>query len=196
MLKILNARLQHYANQEFPDVQARFRKGRGTRDQIGNICWITEKAREFQKISTSVSSIMPKALIMWIIINCGKLLKTWEYHHLACLLRNMYTCQEATVRILYGTTDWFNIEKGVRQGCLLSHCLLDLCTEHIMRRARLDVFQAGIKIGRRNINNLRYADDTTLRTESKEELKSLLMTVKKESERTGLKLNIKEKKKN
>ena len=166
MLKILNARLQHYANQEFPDVQARFRKGRGTRDQIGNICWITEKAREFQKISTSVSSIMPKALIMWIIINCGKLLKTWEYHHLACLLRNMYTCQEATVRILYGTTDWFKSEKGVWQGWLLSPCLFKLYAEHIMRNARLDELQARIKIAERNINNFRYVDDTILMAES------------------------------
>ena len=92
-----------------------------------------------------------------------------------CLLRNLYTGQEATVRTMYGTTDWFNIEKGVWQGWLLSPCLFDLCAEHIMRKARLDVLQAGLKIGRRNINNLRYADDTTFMAESKEELKSLLM---------------------
>ena len=92
---------------------------------------------------------------------------------------------------MYGTTDWFNIEKGVWQGWLLSPCLFDLCAEHIMRKARLDVLQAGIKIGRRNINNLRYADDTILMAESKEELKNLLMTVKEESERASLKLNIK-----
>ena len=103
----------------------------------------------------------------------------------------MYASQEASVRTLYGTTDWFIIEKGVPQGCLLSPCLFDLCAEHIMRNARLDVLQAGIKIGRSNINNLRYADDTTLMAESKEELKSLLMTVKEESERTSLKINIK-----
>ena len=103
----------------------------------------------------------------------------------------MYASQEASVRTLYGTTDWFIIEKGVPQGCLLSPCLFDLCAEHIMRNARLDVLQAGIKIGRSNINNLRYADDTTLKAESKEELKSLLMTVKEESERTSLKINIK-----
>ena len=99
--------------------------------------------------------------------------------------------QEAAVRTLYGTTDWFEIEKGVRQGRLLSPCLFNLYPEHIMRNAGLDELQAGIKIGGRNINNLRYADDTTLMAESEEELKSLLMRVKEESERAGLKLNIK-----
>ena len=99
--------------------------------------------------------------------------------------------QEATVRTLYGTIDWFNIEKGVQQCCLLSPCLLNLYTEHIMRNAGLDELQAGIKIGRRNINNLRYVDDTTLMAENKEELKSFSMRVKEESERASLKLNIK-----
>ena len=98
--------------------------------------------------------------------------------HLTCLLRKLYAGQEAAVRTLYGTTDWFKIEKGVQRGCLLSPCLFNLYTEHIMRNARLDELQAGIKIGRRNINNLRYADDTTLRTEIEEEIKSLLMRVK------------------
>ena len=105
--------------------------------------------------------------------------------HFTCLLRNLYEGQEATVRILNGTTDWFRIKKGVRQGCLLSPCLFNLYTEHIMRNARLDELQAGIKIGGRNINNLSYADDTTLMAESEEELKSLLMRVKEESERAG-----------
>ena len=109
--------------------------------------------------------------------------------HLTCLLRNLYAGQEATVRTLYGTTDWFKIDKGVRQGCLLSPCLFNLYAEYIMRNARLDMLQAGIKIGGRNINNLRYEDDTTVMAESKEELKSLLMRVK-ESERTSLRLNI------
>ena len=113
--------------------------------------------------------------------------------HLTCLLRNLYAGQEATVRTLYGTTDWFKIEKGVRQGCLLSPCLFNLYAEHIMRNVGLDELQAGIKIGRRNINNLRCADDITLMTESKEELKSLLMRVKEESERAGLTLNKKSK---
>ena len=110
--------------------------------------------------------------------------------HLTCLLRNLYVGQEATVRTGHGTTDWFQIGKGVRQGCILSACLFNLYAEYIMRNAGLDEAQAGIKIAWRNINNLRYADDTALMAESKEDLKSLLMKVKEESERVGLKLNI------
>ena len=109
--------------------------------------------------------------------------------HLTCLLRNLYAGQEATVITGHGTTDWFQIGKGVRQGCVLSPCLLNLYAEYIMRNAGLDEAQAGIKIAGRNINNLRYAGDTTLMVES-EELKSLLMKVKEESEKVGLKLNI------
>ena len=109
--------------------------------------------------------------------------------HLTCLLRNLYAGQEATVRTGHGTTDWFQIGKGVHQGCMLSPCLFNFYAEYIMRNAELEEAQAGIKIARRNINNLRYADDTTLMAES-EELKSLLMKVKKESEKVGLKLNI------
>ena len=112
-------------------------------------------------------------------------------HH-TCILRNLYVRQEATVRTLYGKKDWFKIKKGVQQGCLLSSCLFNLYAEHIMRNARLDELQTGIKIGGRNINNLRYADDTTLVAESEEELKNLLMRVKEESgKKNGLKLNIK-----
>ena len=110
--------------------------------------------------------------------------------HITCLLRNLYAGQEATVRTGHGTTDWFQIGKGVRQCCLLSPCLFNLYAEYIMRTAGLDEAQAGIKTARRNINNLRYADDTTVMAES-EELKSLLMKVKEESEKVGLKLNIK-----
>ena len=110
--------------------------------------------------------------------------------HLTCLLRNLYAGQEATVRTGHRTTDWFQIEKGVRQGCILSPCLFNFYAEYIMRNARLEETQAGIKIAGRNINNLRYADDTTLMAESEEELKSLLMKVKEESEKVGLKLNI------
>ena len=110
--------------------------------------------------------------------------------HLTCLLRNLYAGQEATVRTGHGTTDWFQIGKGVCQGCILSPCLFNLHAEYIMRNARLDETQAGIKIAGRNISNLRYADDATLMAESKEELKSLLMKVKEESEKVGLKLNI------
>ena len=110
--------------------------------------------------------------------------------HLTCLLRNLYAGQEATVRAGHGTTDWFQVGKGVRQGCILSPCLFNFCAEYIMRNAGLEERQAGIKIARRNINNLRYADDTTLTAESEKELKSLLMKVKQESEKIGLKLNI------
>src|SRR5574340_833204 len=109
---------------------------------------------------------------------------------LTCLLRNLYASQEATVRTGHGTTDWFQIGKGVRQGCILSPCLFNLYAEYIMRNAGLEETQAGIKIAGRNINNLRYADDNTLMAESEEELKSFLMKVKEESEKVGLKLNI------
>ena len=110
--------------------------------------------------------------------------------HLTCLLRNLYASQEATARTEHGTTDWFQIRKGVRQGCILSPCLFNLYAEYIMRNAGLDEAQAGIKIARRNINNLRYADDTTLTAKSQEKLKSLLMKLKEESEKIGLKLSI------
>ena len=122
---------------------------------------------------------------------CGKLLERWEYQTtFTCILRNLFSGQEATIRTLYGTTDWFKIEKGVQEGCLLSPCLFNLYTEHIVRNAGLDELQAGIKIARRNINNLRYANDTTLMAESGEELKSFLMRVEEESEKAGLKFNI------
>ena len=110
--------------------------------------------------------------------------------HLTCLLRNLYASQEATVRTGFRTTDWFKIGKGVLQGYILPLCLFNLYAEYTIRNARLDESQAGIKIARRNIDNLRYADDTTLMAESEEELKSLLMKVKEESEKGGLKLNI------
>ena len=110
--------------------------------------------------------------------------------HLTCLLRNLYAGQEATIRPGHGTTDWLQIGKGVRQGCILSPCLFNSYAEYIMRNAWLEEAQAGIKIARRNINNLRYADDTTLMAESEEELNSLLMKVKEESEKVGLKFNI------
>ena len=110
--------------------------------------------------------------------------------HLTCPLRNQYAGQEVTVRIGHGTRDWFKIWKGVHQGCILSPCLFNFYAEYIMQNARLDEAQAGIKIGGRNINNLRYADDTIFTVEIKEELKSLLMKVKEESEKVGLKLNI------
>ena len=110
--------------------------------------------------------------------------------HINCLLRNLYASQEATVRTRHGTTDWFQIGKGLSQGCILSPCLFNFYAEYIIRNAGLEEAQDGIEIAGRNINNLRYADDTTLMAESEEELKSLLITVKEESEKAGLKLNI------
>ena len=190
MLKILQARLQQYINPELPDVQSEFRKGRGTRDQIANICWIMEKAREFQKNICFCFIDYAKAF------DCVNHKKLWKIlkemgipDHLTCLLRNLYASQEATVRTGHGTTDWFQIGNGVRQGCMLSPCLFNLYAEYTMRNARLDEAQAGIKIARRNINNLRYSDDTTLMAESEEELKTLLMKAKEESQKVGLKLN-------
>ena len=132
---------------------------------------------------------MPKPLTMWIT-QTWKILKEMGIpYHMTCLLRNLYAGQEATVRTGHGTTDWFQIGKGVCRGCILSPCLFNLYAEYIMRNVRLEEAQAGIKIARRNINNLRYAVDTTLMAES-EELKSFLMKVKEESEKFGLKLNI------
>ena len=187
MLKILQARLQQYVNCEIADDQAGFRKGRGTRDQITNIRWIIEKAKEFQKNIYSALSTMPKPLTVWITIN-WKILKEFRIpDHLTCLLRNLYAGQEVTVRTGHGTTDSFQIGKGVHQGCLLSLCLFNLHAEYIMRNTGLDEAQAGIKIARRNINNLRYAEDTTLMAKSEEELKSLLKKVKEEREKIWLK---------
>ena len=131
-----------------------------------------------------------KPLTVWITINWRILKEMRIPDHLTCLLRNLYAGQEATVGTGYGKTDWFQIEKGVRQGCILSRCLFNLYAGYVMRNAGLEEAQAGTKIAGRNINNLRYADDTTLMAESKEELKILLMKVKEESEKAGLKLNI------
>ena len=190
MLKILQARLQQYVNWELPNVQAGFRKGRETRDQIANICWIIEKAREFQKNIYFCFIDYAKA---FDCVDHNKLWKTLKEmgipDHLTCLLNNLYAGQEATVTTRHGKTDWFQIGKGVRQGCILSPCLFNLHAECITWDAGLDEAQVWVKIAGRNINNLRYADDTTLMAES-EELKSLLMKVKEESEKVGLKLNI------
>ena len=190
MLKILQARLQQYMNCEVPDVQAGFRKGRGTREQIPNIRWIMEKARQFQKNIYFCFIDYTNAFDCLDHNKLWKILKEMGIpDHQTCLLRNLYAGQEATVRTGHGTTDWFQIGKGGRQGCILSPCFFNLHAEYIRRNAGLDEAQAGIKTARKNINNLRYADDTTLMAES-EELKSLLMKVKEESEKVGLKLNI------
>ena len=150
----------------------------------------SKKHKSSRKTSTSVLLTMPKPLTVWITTNCTKILKEMEIlNYLTYLLRNLYAGQEATVRTGHGTTDWFQIRKGVCQGCMLSPCLFNLHAEYIMQNAGLDEAQTGIKISGRNINNLRYADDTIFMTESEEELKSLLKKVK-ESEKVGSKLNI------
>ena len=191
MLKILQARLQQYVNHELPDVQAGFRKGRGTRDQIANIHWIIKKAREFHKNIYFCFIDYAKAFDCVDHNKLQKILKEMGIpDHLTCLLRNLYTGQEATVRTGHGAIDWFQIRKGVCQGCILSPWLFNFYSEYIMGNAGLDEAKTSIKIAGRNINNLRYADDTTLMAESKEELKSLLMKMKQESEEVGLKLNI------
>ena len=158
--------------------------------EIANIRWIIAKAREFQK---NIYCFIDYAKAF----DCVDHTKLWKIlkemgipDHLSCLFEKMYAGQEDTVRTGHETTDWFHIGKGVRQGCMLSPCLFNLNTEYIMQNAMLDEAQAGIKIARRNINNLRYVDDTTLMAESEEELKRLLMKVKEESEKVGLKLNI------
>ena len=170
MLKIPQARLQQHLDQELPDVQLGFRKGRRTRDHIANIHWILGKAREFQKNIYFCFINYAKAIgcvdhnKVWKILQ-----EIWIPDHLTCLLRNLYAGQEATVR--------FPIGKEVCQGCILSPSLFNLYSEYIMQNAGLGEAQAGIKVVRRNINNLRYADDTTLMAESEEELKSFLMKV-------------------
>ena len=174
-------------NQELPDVQAAFRKGTGTRDQIANIRWIIKKTTEFQKN------------IYFCFINYAKAFDCVDHNKLensegdgntnpqTCLLRNLYAGQEATVRTGHGTTDWFQIGKEYMKAV---YCHPAYLTEYVMRNTGLEEAQAGIKIAGRNIKNLRYADDTTLMAETEEELKSLLMKVKEESKKVGLKLNI------
>ena len=159
------------------------------------IKWSTSVgSSKYQDISrkTSASALLttPKALTVWITANWKVLKEMGIPDHLICLLRNLCAGQEATVRTGHGTTDWFQIGKGICQGCILSPCLFNFCAEYIMRNAGLDEAQAGIKIARRNINNFRYADDSTLMAESEEELKSLSMNVKEESEKVSLKVNI------
>ena len=149
-----------------------------------------KKQESSRKTSISALLTMPKPLTVWITTNWKILKEMVIPDHLTCLLTNLYADQETTVRTGHGTTDWFQIGKGVHQGCILSPCLLNLYAEYIMRNAGLEEAQARIKVARRNINNFGYADDTTPMAESEEELKSLLMKVKKESEKVGLKLNI------
>ena len=183
ILKTLQARLQH-VNHELPDVQAGFRKGRGMRDEIANICWLIKKAREFQKryllfiffflsfLNTSAFDSVDDHRLWKILQEMG------IPDHLTCLLRNLNAGQEATVRTAHGTTDWFQIREEVCQGCILSPYLFNLFAEYIMWNARLDEAQAGSNIAGGNINNLRYSEDTTLLAKSKEELMIHLLKVK------------------
>ena len=155
-------------NWELPDVQAGFSKARG--DQIANIRWIIRKAKESQKNIYFCFIDYAKAFDLWISINCGKSEKDGNTRppDLTWLLRNLYAGQEATVRTGHGKIDWFQIGKGVSQGCILSPCLFNFYAEYIMRNTGLEEAQAGIKIAGRNINHLRYADDTTLMAEGEE----------------------------
>ena len=160
-------------NWDLPDVQGGFRKGRGIRDQIANICWIIEKAKEFQKNIYFCFIDYVKAYD--VQDKLWKILQEMEIpDHLSCLLKSLYVDQEATVRTGHGPIDWFQIGKGVHQGCILSPCLFNLYAEYIMQNAMLDE------------TCRRYADDTTLMAESEEELKSLLMKMKEESEKNWL----------
>ena len=167
MLKIPQARLHLYVNWKLPDVEVGFRKGRGTRDQIANICWIMRKASEFQKNIYLCFTDYTK------VFDCMDQKKLWKIlkdmgipKHLTCLLKNLYTGEEATVRTGHGTTDWFKTGKGVHQGSILSPCLFNLLAEYIMWNAVLEESQARIKIARRNIRNFIYLYDTTLMAES------------------------------
>ena len=189
MLTILQARLQQYINSELLHFQAGFRKGRGTRDQIANICWIIDKAQEFQK-NIYFSFIDYTKVFVWLTINYGKFLHRWEYQTIWPVSSEICMQVKKQQLELNMEQHWFQIGEGVSQGCILSPCLLNLYAVYIMKNGRLDEAQPGTNIARRNINNLRYADDTTLIAESEEELKRLLMKVKEESKNVGLKLNI------
>ena len=188
MLKILQARLQMYENFQMYNLDL---------EKAEEPEWNCQHMLDHRK-----SKGIPKNVYFCFInyaktFDCVDHNKLWKIlkergipDHLNCFLRNLYPGQEATVRTGHGTTDWFQIGKGVHQGCILSPCLFNFYAEYIMRKAGLDEAQAGIKIAGRNINNFRYADDTTLMAESEEELKSLLMKMKEESDKTGLKLSI------
>ena len=158
-------------NRELPDAHAGFRKGRGARDQIANICWIIKKAREFQISIYFCFNDYAKAFDCVDFNKLENSSRDGNTRPPELPPRNLYADQEATVRTGHGTTEWFQIRKGVCQGCILSPSLFNLYAEHTMRNAGLDEAQAGIKMPGRNINNLRYADDTTLMAESEEELK-------------------------
>ena len=190
MLKILRARLQQYVNRNFQMFNLVLEKADEPEIKLPTSAELLEKQESSRNTSISALLAYVKAFDCVDHNKLWKILKEMGIpDHLTCLLRNLYAGQEATVRTGHGTTGWFQVGKGVRQGCILSPCLFNLYVEYIMRNTGLEEVQAGIKIAGRNINNLRYADDTTLMAES-DELKSLFMKVKEESEKVGLKLNI------
>ncbi|RWS06003.1 endonuclease-reverse transcriptase-like protein [Dinothrombium tinctorium] len=192
LLKIIQQRLSPIIERELPDVQAGFRRGRGTRNHIANLRWIMEKSREYQKDIYMCFIDYKKA---FDCVEHGKLWAALQKlgvpDHLTHLIRSLYKDQEATVRTAYGDTDWLEIGKGVRQGCILSPFLFNLYAEIIMRKIDLEDSEIGVKIGGRNINNLRYADDTTLLSETEDGLRHLIKRTKDESAKFGLLLNIK-----
>ena len=167
-----------------------FEKAEETEIKLPTSAGSWKKQESSRKTSTFALLTMPNPLTVWIMTNCKILKEMGIPDHLTCLLRNLYPGQEATVRNGHGTTDWFQIGKGVYQGCILSPCVFNLYAEYIMRNPGLEEAQAGIKMPGRNINHLRYADDTTLLAESEEELKSLLIKVKEKIGKVVLKLNI------
>ena len=193
MLKILQARLQQYVNQRLPDVQAGFRKGRGTRDQIANNHWIIEKAREFQKNIYFCLFTTPKPLTVWITTHYGKFFKTWEYQ--TTLSASWEICMQVKKQQLeLDMEQWTGLKLG-KEYVKAVYCHPPYLTyvQSPMWNAGLNEVQAGIKVAGKNINNLRYADDTTLMAESEEELRSLLMKAKEESEKAGLNLSLDQK---
>ena len=191
MLKILQARLQNTWTVNILMFKLVLENAEEPEIKLPTSAGSSKKKESSRQTPISALLTMPKPLTVWITINCGKFFKRWEYQTTWLpSLRNLYAGQEATVRTGHGKTDWFQIGKGVCQGCILSPCLFNLYAEYIIRNAGLVEAQAGIKIAGRNINNLRYAVDTTLMVESEEKLKSPLVKVKEESEKVGLKLNI------
>jgi len=192
MTKILQNRLRLYTHREIPKEQAGFRQGRGTRDHIANLRWILESSRERQKPLFLCFIDYTKAF------DCVDHDLMWHYLqqlgvplHIVSLLQSLYKDQEACVRVHQSKTAWFKVRKGLRQGCTLSPQLFNFYSEMILRHAITDSTEAGVKIGGYTINNLRYADDTTLLAESKEDLKQMLLKIRDESKKAGLRLNIK-----
>jgi hypothetical protein len=192
LLRIIQKRLEPYIEREMPVEQAGFRKERGLRDQIANVRWILERTRERNKpvylcfIDYAKAFDSVEHSKMW-----NSMRNMGIPEHLIGLIRNLYTEQEAKGHVEQGATDWFPVQKGVRQGCILSPGLFNLYSEHIIRTAGLEDIEASVKIGGRKINNLRYADDTTLLAENKDDMGQLMKRVKISSEKAGLKLNIK-----